>query len=64
VVETLPIDRLYFYGLGRRDHVSFRSELTGSIVAMSPGPSGRRVPRRISIDWLKKFEAWREEFFR
>ena len=54
IAETLPFDRLYFYGSDRPIHVSIGPERAGSIVAMIAGPSGRRVPRRISKDWLKQ----------
>jgi hypothetical protein len=57
MAQTLPIDRLYFYGSDRPVYVSIGPERTGRIVAMLPGPSGRRVPRRISIEWLKQLEA-------
>ena len=53
IAKTLPFDRLYFYGPGRPLHVSAGPERAGSMVAMLPGPSGRRVPRKISLDWLR-----------
>ena len=44
----LPFDRLYFYGIDRPLHVSVGPELKRQVVLMLPGPSGRRVPRRVS----------------
>lgn len=55
IADTLPFDRLYFYGAARPVHVSIGPERTGCMVAMLAGPSGRRVPRRISRDWLREF---------
>ena len=53
ISEALPFDRLYFYGADRPLHVSVGPERAGSIVAMLAGASGRRVPSRISVDWLR-----------
>jgi hypothetical protein len=57
IAETLPFDRLYFYGSDRPLHVSMGPDQAGSIVAMLPSPSGRRVPRQSSIAWLKAVAA-------
>ena len=54
IAEQLPFDRLYFYGDDRPIHVSTGPDRTGGIVAMLPGPSGRRVPRKVSLDWLRE----------
>ena len=54
IAESLPFDRIYFYGSELPVHVSIGPENTGSIVAMLAGPSGRRVPRRVSLDWLRE----------
>jgi hypothetical protein len=42
-----PFDRLYLYGDDRPLHVSHGPEHTRTVVAMSLGPSGRLVPRRL-----------------
>jgi hypothetical protein len=54
IASTLPFDRLYFYGSDHPLHVSVGPQETRSVVAMVPGPSGRRVPRVRSVGWLKE----------
>ena len=54
IAENLPFDRLYFYGAGRPLHVSIGPENTKSLVSMLPGSTGRRIPRNIKVDWLKR----------
>jgi hypothetical protein len=49
IAGSLRFDRLYLYGDARPLHVSFGPETRRAIVRMLPGPSGRRVPRRISL---------------
>ncbi|MFC3172915.1 hypothetical protein ACFOD9_01475 [Novosphingobium bradum] len=53
VTEHLPFDRLYFYGDDSPLHVSYGPEHTGQVVNMTPGPSGRRVPRVIDLARLR-----------
>ena len=55
IADTLPIDRLYFYGADRPLHVSHGPDHSKILVAMLTGPSGRRVPRKITLEWLKAF---------
>ncbi len=45
--KAVRFDRLYLYGDDRPLHVSYGPEASGAIIEMVPGPSGRRVPRRI-----------------
>ena len=54
IAESLPFDRLYFYGSDLPVHVSIGPQNAGSIEAMVAGQSGRRVPRRASLDWLRQ----------
>lgn len=52
IATRLPFDRLYFYGRSRPIHVSVGPDESRAIFAMLEGPSGRRVPRKISATWL------------
>ncbi len=52
ITARLPFDRLYFYGSDRPIHVSVGPEDARSVISMLPGPSGRRMPQRRSLDWL------------
>lgn len=52
IAGRLPFDRLYFYGADRPVHVSVGPGESRAVVAMLPGPSGRRVPRMRSAAWL------------
>jgi hypothetical protein len=52
IAAKLPFDRLYFYGSDRPVHVSVGPEEARAVISMLPGPSGRRVPQRRSLDWL------------
>ena len=52
IASRKDFDRLYFYGPGKPLHVSIGPERAQAIVAMSEGPSGRRVPRRRPASWL------------
>lgn len=45
-------DRLYFYGPGKPLHVSVGPERARVIVAMTEGPSGRRIPHHRPASWL------------
>lgn len=47
LATAVRFDRLYLYGDDRPLHVSYGPEASGVVVEMLPGPSGRRVPRRI-----------------
>jgi hypothetical protein len=50
VVEHRPFDRLYFYGADKPIHVSYGPEHRRQVVTMLPGPSGRLVPRTVSVE--------------
>jgi len=50
VVEHTPFDRLYFYGADKPIHVSHGPERARQVVMMLPGPSGRLVPRTLSVE--------------
>jgi hypothetical protein len=52
IAAKLPFDRLYFYGTDRPLHVSVGPEEARAVISMMPGPSGRRVPQKRSLDWL------------
>lgn len=52
VATKLSFDRLYFYGTDRPIHISVGPEKARAVVSMLIGPSGRRVPRVRSPDWL------------
>lgn len=52
ITARLPFDRLYFYGTDRPVHVSVGPEEARAVISMLPGPSGRRVPQRRTVDWL------------
>ncbi len=52
IAGRLPFDRIYFYGSGRPLHVSVGPEESRSVVAMLPGPSNRRIPRKVTREWL------------
>ncbi|WP_242519029.1 hypothetical protein [Halochromatium roseum] len=50
VAANTPFDRLYFYGADQPIHVSYGPEDSRQIVTMSPGPSGRLLPRSLSVN--------------
>ena len=50
VAENTPFDRLYFYGADKPIHVSYGPEQSRQVVTMLPGPSGRLVPRTLSVE--------------
>lgn len=53
VAENTSFDRLYFYGSDRPIHVSYGPEHSRQVVWMREGPSGRRVPKVLSMgDWV------------
>jgi hypothetical protein len=52
IADRLPFDRIYFYGDHRPLHVSIGPDEKKAVVAMLPGPSGRRVPTVRPIEWL------------
>jgi DNA phosphorothioation-associated putative methyltransferase len=45
IVKNTGFDRLYFYGMNQPIHVSVGPDKKGEIVIMSPGPSGKLIPR-------------------
>ena len=49
VVANTPFDRLYFYGVDRPIHVSYKPNQDRQIVRMQTGPSGRLVPRVVPV---------------
>jgi hypothetical protein len=49
VCSTARFDRLYFYGPNNPLHVSVGPANTGQVVMMEMGPSGRRIPRVVSV---------------
>jgi len=53
IAETLPFDRIYFYGDDRPIHVSIGPDNSKALVAMLPSRNGRRTPRNITIDKLR-----------
>ncbi|MCF7978506.1 MAG: DNA phosphorothioation-associated putative methyltransferase [Chromatiaceae bacterium] len=50
VATNTPFDRLYFYGADQPIHVSYGPEDSRQIVTMLPGPSGRLLPRSLSVN--------------
>jgi hypothetical protein len=50
VAANTPFDRLYFYGADKPIHVSYGPEHSRQVVTMLPGPSGRLVPRVITVE--------------
>ena len=52
IVENSAFDRLYFYEPDRPIHVSVGPKPSRQIVHMRRGPSGRRVPRVVDVDFL------------
>ncbi|MEA3638917.1 MAG: DNA phosphorothioation-associated putative methyltransferase [Lamprobacter sp.] len=50
VADNTPFDRLYFYGADKPIHVSYGPEQSRQLVSMLPGPSGRLVPRTLSLE--------------
>jgi hypothetical protein len=54
VVDHTDFDRLYFYGPDRPVHVSVGPERKREIVLLRPGPSGRRIPRVVTADALRR----------
>lgn len=53
IVEHADYDRLYFYAPDRPVHVSVGPDRTRQIVHMPRGPSGRRIPRVVAVDFLR-----------
>ncbi len=49
VCSTTRFDRLYFYGPNNPVHVSVGPSNTGQVVIMERGPSGKRIPRVITV---------------
>lgn len=49
IAANLPYDRLYFYGARRPLHVSWSKQGAREAYALTPGPSGRLIPRRMSF---------------
>lgn len=59
IVANTPFDRLYFYGDHLPLHVSYGPEQSRQVVRMVEGPSGRHIPRVISVeDFLSLSSAW------
>ena len=54
VAEHTEFDRIYFYGAERPLHVSVGPERKRQIVHLSRGPSGRRIPRVVTADSLRR----------
>jgi hypothetical protein len=54
IAQRLPFDRIYFYGADRPLHVSVGPQEKRAFIAMIPGPSGRRIPRLRSLNWLEQ----------
>jgi hypothetical protein len=54
IVERTAFDRLYVYAPDRPVHVSVGPDETRQIVSMRRGPSGRRVPRVVTADFLRE----------
>lgn len=52
IADNTPFDRLYLYGPGRPLHVSVGPQESRAIVAMVEGPSGRRIPRKLTPEKL------------
>ncbi len=50
IVANTPFDRLYFYGDHLPVHVSYGPQQSRQVVKMVAGPSGRLIPRVISLD--------------
>lgn len=46
VTQSLPYDRLYFYGDDRPIHISYSQHPSRSLVEMVRSPTGRLIPRR------------------
>ena len=57
IVENINFDRMYYYGPDRPIHVSVGPQNSKSLIFMQPQPTGRRIPRKISMDWLKKINS-------
>lgn len=49
IVANTPFDRLYFYGDDQPIHVSHGPNQDRQIIRMSAGPSGKLVPRVVSV---------------
>jgi hypothetical protein len=54
VVEHTGFDRLYVYGPDRPVHVSVGPERKREIVLLRAGPSGRRIPRVVTAEALRR----------
>ena len=54
IEENVAFDRLYFYGAVRPVHISIGPDHSRTIVAMFSGSSGRLVPQRQKLGWLRK----------
>lgn len=54
IVASTAFDRLYFYGADKPLHVSVGPENNRQVVSMAVGPSGRRVPRVLREDQIRK----------
>lgn len=50
IVANTPFDRLYFYGDGLPLHLSYGPKQSRQVVMMVAGPSGRLVPRVITLE--------------
>lgn len=48
IVENTPFDRLYYYGDDKPLHVSYGPEHNQAIVVMTPGKSGRLIPKVVN----------------
>ena len=54
IAQYLRFDRLYYYGASRPLHVSVGPDNSRGMVAMLSSQTGRRMPRRITLDWLSQ----------
>lgn len=52
VIQSLPFDRLYYYGPARSLHVSWHAEPQGLAFAMRPRKGGGLVPQRVTLAGL------------
>ncbi|MGL4475160.1 MAG: hypothetical protein ACRCT7_12035 [Shewanella sp.] len=55
IAANLPFDRLYYYGVNKPIHVSVGPQNSQQIILLKT-IDGRRIPRKISLDTLKKLQ--------
>jgi hypothetical protein len=49
IAANVPYDRMYFYGSNRPIHVSWSKEPAQQAYSLSPGASGRLIPKRLKF---------------